>query len=154
MAHWRAVLPNPILTVALSDWVSDFDATLARVLAHLDLPPDPACARFHESDRGVRTVSRAQVRQPVNARGLGRWRTYAARTGAADRRVAGGRDAGGLTGRPRPFRWTRRTIDLVKADFRIDRPGPAPQLPRVIAREYANSLVVGGSARELQRGSL
>jgi hypothetical protein len=25
----------------------------------------------------VRTVSRAQVRQPVNARGLGRWRTYA-----------------------------------------------------------------------------
>ena len=25
----------------------------------------------------MRTVSRAQVRQPVNARGLGRWRTYA-----------------------------------------------------------------------------
>jgi hypothetical protein len=24
----------------------------------------------------VRTVSRAQVRQPVNARGLGRWRPY------------------------------------------------------------------------------
>ena len=26
----------------------------------------------------MRTVSRAQVRQPVNARGLGRWRAYAA----------------------------------------------------------------------------
>ena len=26
----------------------------------------------------MRTVSRAQVRQPVNVRGLGRWRTYAA----------------------------------------------------------------------------
>ena len=25
----------------------------------------------------MRTVSRAQVRQPVNARGLGRWRPYA-----------------------------------------------------------------------------
>ena len=24
----------------------------------------------------MRTVSRAQVRQPVNARGLGRWRAY------------------------------------------------------------------------------
>jgi hypothetical protein len=24
----------------------------------------------------VRTVSRAQVRQPINARGLGRWRPY------------------------------------------------------------------------------
>jgi tetratricopeptide (TPR) repeat protein len=78
MDHWRAVLPNPILTVALHEWVRDFDGTLARVLAHLDLPPDPACARFYESDHDVRTVSRAQVRQPVHARGLGRWRAYAA----------------------------------------------------------------------------
>jgi tetratricopeptide (TPR) repeat protein len=77
MEHWRAVLPNPILTVALHDWVQDFDGTLARVLAHLDLPPDAACARFYETERDVRTVSRAQVRQPVNARGLGRWRAYA-----------------------------------------------------------------------------
>jgi len=77
MDHWRAVLPNPILTVALHDWVRDFDGTLARVLAHLELPPDPACARFYESDREVRTVSRAQVRQPIHARGLGRWRAYA-----------------------------------------------------------------------------
>ncbi|MBS0642263.1 MAG: sulfotransferase, partial [Proteobacteria bacterium] len=78
MAHWRAALPNPILTVALDDWVRDFDATLARVLAHLDLPPDPACARFYENDRDVRTASRAQVRQPVNANGLGRWRAFEA----------------------------------------------------------------------------
>jgi tetratricopeptide (TPR) repeat protein len=78
MDHWRVVLPNPILTLALHDWVRDFDGTLARVLAHLDLPHDPACARFYEIDRDVRTVSRAQVRQPINARGLGRWRAYAA----------------------------------------------------------------------------
>ena len=76
MDHWRAVLPNAILTVKLSDWVENFDATLARVLAHLDLPPDPNCARFYESDNRVRTVSYAQVRQPVNARGLGRWKNY------------------------------------------------------------------------------
>jgi Tfp pilus assembly protein PilF len=76
MDHWRAVLPGTILTVKLSDWVEDFDATLARVLAHLDLPPDQNCARFYESDNRVRTVSYAQVRQPVNARGLGRWKTY------------------------------------------------------------------------------
>ncbi len=76
MAHWRAALPNPILTVHLSDWVEVFDATLAKVLTHLDLPPDANCARFYESDSRVRTVSRAQVRQLVNARGLGRWLTY------------------------------------------------------------------------------
>jgi len=76
--HWRKVLPNPILTVALQDWVEDFDGTLARVLAHLDLPPDANCARFHEFDRDVRTASRHQVRQPVNARGIGRWRPHEA----------------------------------------------------------------------------
>jgi tetratricopeptide (TPR) repeat protein len=78
MDHWQAVLPNPILTLALHDWVRDFDGTLARVLAHLDLPHDPACARFYDSEREVRTVSRTQVRQPIQARGLGRWRAYAA----------------------------------------------------------------------------
>jgi Tfp pilus assembly protein PilF len=77
MAHWKAVLPNPVLTVKLSDWVEDFDGTLKKVLDHLDLPDDPSCARFHEGESRVRTVSRAQVRQPVNARGLGRWLTYA-----------------------------------------------------------------------------
>jgi tetratricopeptide (TPR) repeat protein len=75
-AHWQAVRPGLVLTVALQDWVTDFDATLARVLAHLDLPPDAACARFYESDREVRTVSRAQVREPVHGRGLGRWRAF------------------------------------------------------------------------------
>jgi Sulfotransferase family len=79
MAHWRAALPNPVLTVRLADWVTDFAGTLTRVLAHVGLPPDPACERFYEGENPVRTVSRAQVRQPVNARGLGRWRTYAAR---------------------------------------------------------------------------
>ena len=76
MDHFKAALPDRILTVALADWVADFDGTLARVLAHLDLPPDPACAFFYEAESRVRTVSRKQVRQPVNARGLGRWKTY------------------------------------------------------------------------------
>jgi Tfp pilus assembly protein PilF len=76
MAHWKAALPNAILAISLSDWVDDFDATLARLLAHLELPPDPNCARFYEAERDIRTVSRTQVRQPINARGIGRWRAY------------------------------------------------------------------------------
>ena len=78
MDRWKDVLPNPILTVKLSDWVTDFNNTLRRVLMLLDLPYDANCARFYEADSRVRTVSRSQVRQPVNARGLGRWRTYEA----------------------------------------------------------------------------
>jgi tetratricopeptide (TPR) repeat protein len=79
MAHWRGVMP--ILEVALRDWIEDFPATLARVLAFLDLPHDAACEAFHRQDRRVRTASAAQVREPLNARGIGRWRRYAAELG-------------------------------------------------------------------------
>jgi hypothetical protein len=48
-----------------------------RVPDFLDLPHDPACERFYEQDSRVRTVSRTQIHQPVNTRGLGRWRPYA-----------------------------------------------------------------------------
>lgn len=78
MEHWQAVLPNPILTVRLSDWVEDFESTLRRVLSFLDLSYDVACEQFYDHERGVKTVSRQQVRQPINARGIGRWRAYAA----------------------------------------------------------------------------
>jgi tetratricopeptide (TPR) repeat protein len=78
MTHWYAALPVPPLTVRLQDWVTDFGGSVRRVLDFLGLPYDPACERFHEQDSRVRTVSRAQVRQPVNARGLGRWRAYEA----------------------------------------------------------------------------
>jgi tetratricopeptide (TPR) repeat protein len=77
MTHWKRILPRRILRVALEDWVRDFGGTLARVLKHVGLEHDPACERFHERDVRVRTVSRHQVREPVNARGLGRWRAHA-----------------------------------------------------------------------------
>jgi hypothetical protein len=76
MAHWARALPNPIMTVRLNDWVEDFSGTLRRVLRFLGLPYDPACEAFHAVKRRVRTVSRSQVREKVNARGIGRWREY------------------------------------------------------------------------------
>ena len=76
MDHWQAVLPLPLLRVRLDDWIKDFQATLRRVLDFLELPYDEACERFYAQDRKVRTASVDQVRKPVNARGIGRWRTY------------------------------------------------------------------------------
>jgi predicted Zn-dependent protease len=78
MRHWETVLPIPMITIRLADWVSDFDATLERLLAFLDLPPDPACQRFYEFDRRVNTASRDQVRRPINRTGIGRWQEYEA----------------------------------------------------------------------------
>ncbi len=78
MRHWQAVRALPILELDHADWIRDFPGTLARVLAFLDLPDDPACLAFHRQDRAVRTASREQVRRPVNADGVGGWRNYAA----------------------------------------------------------------------------
>jgi hypothetical protein len=76
MEHWKSVLPGRILEVRLSDWVDNFNGTLENVLTHLDLPHDANCERFYETESRARTVSRSQVKQPVNARGLGRWVAY------------------------------------------------------------------------------
>jgi Flp pilus assembly protein TadD len=78
MRHWLDVMPRRIHTIALTDWIDDFDATLDRLLDFLGLPPDAACARFHELDRRVSTASRDQVRRPINRAGIGRWREYEA----------------------------------------------------------------------------
>ncbi len=75
--HWRASLPSPMLMLDHAEWIADFDATLRRVLAFLDLPYDAACERFYEQDRRIGSASRAQVRRPINAAGVGRWRDYA-----------------------------------------------------------------------------
>jgi len=76
MVHWQHHLPLPWLTLRYEDMVSDPVAQTRRLLAFLELPWDPACLRFHESRRSVDTPSRWQVRQPVYAGAVGRWRRY------------------------------------------------------------------------------
>ena len=75
--HWRSVLRERLLVVTLRSWVEDFDGTLRRVLEFLDLPYHDACTRFHEHGPRVQSLSRDQVRVPVNAQGLDRWKPYA-----------------------------------------------------------------------------
>jgi tetratricopeptide (TPR) repeat protein len=77
LAHWQACLPSAILLLDHSEWIEDFGATLHRTLSFLDLPYDSACLRYFEQDRRIGSASRKQVRRPINADGVGRWRTYA-----------------------------------------------------------------------------
>ncbi|MCP4835297.1 MAG: sulfotransferase [Phycisphaera sp.] len=76
MAHWKRELPIPILTVSYEDLVAEPESQLERILSFLDLEPDEACLRFHESPRSVITPSHDQVRVPLNRQGIGRWRRY------------------------------------------------------------------------------
>ncbi len=89
LRHWRTLPGLQMLEVDHAHWVEDFDATLRRVLDFLGLPYDDACTRFDRQRRTVRTASREQVRQPINARGVGRWQGYAGELAPMLRELAG-----------------------------------------------------------------
>ena len=77
MDHWHEVLPDQVLTVQYEEVVADFETQVRRLLEFCELPWEPACLRFYESERPVRTPSSEQVRQPIYDRSVGHWRHYA-----------------------------------------------------------------------------
>ena len=77
MRHWDNVLPRRVLRVQYEDVVEDIEGSVQRLLAHGDLPYEPACLTFYETRRSVRTPSSEQVRQPISREGLDQWRHYA-----------------------------------------------------------------------------
>jgi len=76
MVHWQRVLPLSLLTVTYEDLVSDPATQTTRLLDFVGLPHDEGCLAFHASDRPVQTPSRWQVRQPIDASAVGRWRRF------------------------------------------------------------------------------
>jgi tetratricopeptide (TPR) repeat protein len=77
MAHWRAVLPPGRFTeIAYEDLVADQEGQTRRLLDFCGLDWDPACLDFHENTAAVATASSVQVRQPLYASSVGRWRRY------------------------------------------------------------------------------
>jgi tetratricopeptide (TPR) repeat protein len=76
MEHWGTVLPVPMHEVVYEQLIDDFETEARRLLAFCWLEWEPACARFHETPRPVRTASVTQVRQPLYRRGLARWKNY------------------------------------------------------------------------------
>jgi len=78
IAHWKTVLPSPMIEVCYEALVADFEPQTRRLIAALGLPWDPACLDFHRLNRPVRTASLEQVRQPIYSRSVGRWKNYQA----------------------------------------------------------------------------
>ena len=77
MDHWNDALPGRILRVNNEDVIDDLEGQVARILDYLELPFEEGCISFHKTDRSVRTASSEQVRQPINKKGMGRWKPYA-----------------------------------------------------------------------------
>lgn len=76
MAHFDQVLPGRIHRVFYEAMVDDMETEVRSLLDYLGLPFDPACLRFHETDRPVRTASSEQVRQPIYRGGLDQWQRF------------------------------------------------------------------------------
>ncbi|MGB6450966.1 MAG: sulfotransferase [Steroidobacteraceae bacterium] len=73
MAHWRSALPPGVmLEVQYEDVVNDLEQQARRMVAHCGLEWDDACLTFHKTERPVRTLSHAQVRQPIYRTSVGR----------------------------------------------------------------------------------
>ncbi len=70
-AHWAALFPERILTVAYEDLVSNPDDWIPRILKHSGLSDEPGVYAFHENKRSVRTASVQQVRRPISTDRIG-----------------------------------------------------------------------------------
>ncbi len=76
MAHWQAVLDNPILELQYEDLVADQECETRRLLEFCDLDWDERCLKFYDTERAVLTASNWQVRQPIYTSSVERWRHY------------------------------------------------------------------------------
>ena len=76
MQHWKTVLPVALLDVQYEQVVTNTEATVRSMLSFCRLDWEPGCMKFYRTNRGVRTPSRWQVRQPIYRGSIGRWRNY------------------------------------------------------------------------------
>jgi tetratricopeptide (TPR) repeat protein len=67
MRFWNGEFGDRILTIEHEALTSDGEREIRRLLDFCGLPFDGACLRFQENERGVRTASAAQVREPLRA---------------------------------------------------------------------------------------
>lgn len=77
MAHWRNVLPpGRLIDVSYEGLIADTEGTARTLLEFVGLNWDDACLRHEENARTVSTPSKWQVRQPIYATSVEKWRRY------------------------------------------------------------------------------
>lgn len=84
MDHFERVLPGRILRVGYEALVGDLAGETRRMLDHCGLAMEPACLRFFDNPRAVRTASSEQVREPIHRRAIGRAERFATWLGPLD----------------------------------------------------------------------
>lgn len=76
MAHMDAVLAGRVHRVIYERLVADPEAETRALLDLCGLAFEPACLRFYENQRSVRTASSEQVRRPIFSDATDHWRHF------------------------------------------------------------------------------
>jgi tetratricopeptide (TPR) repeat protein len=76
MEYWRVGVNVPLIDMNYERVVADLEGQTRRLLQFLDLPWNDRCLRFFENPRPANTASTDQVRQPLYASSVGRWKHY------------------------------------------------------------------------------
>lgn len=76
MNHWKSVLEVPMLDVRYEELVAQQETQSRCMAEFIGVPWDDAALRFHESDHITNTASNQQVRRPLYASSVGRWKHY------------------------------------------------------------------------------
>ncbi|MFB9269332.1 sulfotransferase [Bradyrhizobium erythrophlei] len=78
--HWRSVLPSAVLLeINYEDIVADQAAASRAIIDFIGLPWEEGVMRFHDSPAPSATASAVQVRRPIYASSVGKWRHHAER---------------------------------------------------------------------------
>jgi len=76
IAFWRTVLPGRVLEIRYEDLIADQEGQTRRLLAHCGLEWSNTCLSFHTNRAPVSTPSAAQVRRPIYADSVARWKRH------------------------------------------------------------------------------
>lgn len=75
MTHWHS-LDDALLSIRYEDMVTQAEATMRTLIDRCGLPWNEACLEFYNTRRPVRTLSATQVRRPIYADAVQRWKCY------------------------------------------------------------------------------
>lgn len=76
MEHWHEILPGRILDVHYEALVANPEDESKRIMDFLDLDWKPELLEFYKSNEAVATASTSQVREPVNAASINKWKKF------------------------------------------------------------------------------
>jgi hypothetical protein len=78
MEHWRQAMPGAILDLRYEELVQDPDTQIRRLIEGCGLEWQAAVLDPSSNKGPIMTASAAQVREPIHARSVQRWRDYEA----------------------------------------------------------------------------